>query len=78
MVFTGLDRLKKLWYYKTMNKKEIMEEIKYLEGVNRIVNRNATGHVAYLFEAQTTRINNKINELKNILKPTKKLKKGKK
>lgn len=78
MVFIRLDRSKKLWYYKIMNRKAIMEEIKYLENLNRIVNKNATGSAAYLFEIQTARINNKINELKNILRPAKKRRRSKK
>jgi phage regulator Rha-like protein len=60
-----------------MNKKEIIEEIKYLELVNKIVKKNS-GDVAYLFEAQTNRIINKINELKKQLEPKKKIKRSKK
>jgi phage regulator Rha-like protein len=60
-----------------MNKKEIIEEIKYLELVNQIVKKNS-GNVAYLFETQINKITNKINELKKQLEPKKKVRRSKK
>jgi phage regulator Rha-like protein len=77
LVFIEFDNDRWLWYYKLMNKKEIIEEIKYLELVNEIVKKNS-GDVAHLFEAQTNRIINKINELKKRLELKKKIKRSKK
>jgi hypothetical protein len=59
-----------------MNRKQIMEEIKYLENVNRIVHKNVGVQWISAFQTQINRINNKINELRNLVKPVK-AKKGK-